>query len=441
MIHSRLPVLAASLALAAAWSARANALQPLAAFVQASRDGNPDLWESRANAEVAAAAHQVDLGRQLPSVTLKGSYTRNQYGVVLPLTLLDPTAPPNATLTLTPVNQWDFNGTLQVPLVDVASFWRIRASGSASDAAERQDEATHLQVIGQVVQDYFQLVANLALVRAAQRAKDVAQASRDITQALVDTGRAPILDADRAAAEVERQTQLLAQAQLAVTLSTRALQSVSGLTPQVSGAEQVVSDDLHAEAAEATFAPPGEGTPAMAAATLSTLSAQQQARAARLQLIPALSGVGLEHTGNYPGFSGQDSMVTGILQLQWQLDYTTFANWHLEDAQLAASKARQERVDRAAADAIHATWAAVQSALARSQSARVEEQASRHAAALAQDRYQVGAATQLDNLQADRDAFAAEVARIQADADLANARIQLRLAAGRDPFTEDGAAR
>jgi len=34
-------------------------------------------------------------------------------------------------------------------------------------------------------------------------------------------------------------------------------------------------------------------------------------------------------------------------------------------------------------------------------------------------------------LQAQRDAFAAEVARIQADADLVNARAQLRLAAGK----------
>jgi len=37
-------------------------------------------------------------------------------------------------------------------------------------------------------------------------------------------------------------------------------------------------------------------------------------------------------------------------------------------------------------------------------------------------------------LQAERDAYAADVARIQSDADLANARNQLRLATGIDPF-------
>jgi len=41
-----------------------------------------------------------------------------------------------------------------------------------------------------------------------------------------------------------------------------------------------------------------------------------------------------------------------------------------------------------------------------------------------------GTITQLDLLQAQRDAFNAEVSRIQADADLINARVQLRLSSG-----------
>jgi len=43
-----------------------------------------------------------------------------------------------------------------------------------------------------------------------------------------------------------------------------------------------------------------------------------------------------------------------------------------------------------------------------------------------------GASTQLDMIQADRDAFAANAARIQADSNLLNARHQLRLASGRE---------
>jgi outer membrane protein TolC len=71
-----------------------------------------------------------------------------------------------------------------------------------------------------------------------------------------------------------------------------------------------------------------------------------------------------------------------------------------------------------------------------SHSTRIQAQVSVHAADLAQDRYRAGVATQLDLLQAQRDAFAAEVSRIQADADLINARAQLRIAAGRSLLAE-----
>ena len=51
------------------------------------------------------------------------------------------------------------------------------------------------------------------------------------------------------------------------------------------------------------------------------------------------------------------------------------------------------------------------------------------AADLAQDRYAVGSATEFDVTQAQRDAFLANVSRLQADLDLTQSRILLRLAA------------
>jgi outer membrane protein TolC len=60
----------------------------------------------------------------------------------------------------------------------------------------------------------------------------------------------------------------------------------------------------------------------------------------------------------------------------------------------------------------------------------VQISASRLASELARDRYTVGAATQLEVVQAQQDAFSADVARIQADAELAYARAALRVSAG-----------
>jgi outer membrane protein TolC len=68
--------------------------------------------------------------------------------------------------------------------------------------------------------------------------------------------------------------------------------------------------------------------------------------------------------------------------------------------------------------------------IAQSRSARAGRDASVHAAEQARVQYRAGTATQLDLLQAQRDAFRAEVTRIEDDANLLNARAQLRLSAG-----------
>jgi outer membrane protein TolC len=69
--------------------------------------------------------------------------------------------------------------------------------------------------------------------------------------------------------------------------------------------------------------------------------------------------------------------------------------------------------------------------LAKSRAARSESKAAARAVDRARDRYANGAGTQIELVQAERDAFAAEVARIQADADLSYARAALKLAAAR----------
>jgi outer membrane protein TolC len=418
----------------------AAALQPLKQFIDASREHSPDARESRANEQAADAQTDVTLGRALPSIDLRGTYTWNQYAVVLPLSLLEPGAPANAVLTLTPTNQLDFYATLSVPLVDLASFRRIKSSKTNLEAATQQDAAVQLQIESQVAQNYYQLVADLALARAAQRALEVAKASQELTRHRVELGQAPVLEDDRAAAQVEASIQQLAQTQLLISVATQALVSVSGIQPDISGDVAPLQDDLHPEPPVDQFQPPAGGTPGMAAAVLARQSAEQQAQAARFQMVPVLSGNVNEHTGNYLGFSGHDSAVTAGVGLNWYLDYTVYSAIRAQDAQVAVAEARVQRANQSTIDAIHNSWAAVAAAIARSHSARAQELVTRHAEDMAKDRYQLGATTQLDLLQAERDSFAAEVARIQADADLVNARTQLRLAAGTDPFASSGAS-
>jgi len=412
----------------------AHALQPLADFVAGGRARAADVAEAAANRDALDASADVALGRVLPGVSASGTYTRNQYDsqVTFPAT----GTAPAVTVTITPIDQLNGAIALNVPLVNLANFWRIKSARIAKDAADKSLEATYLSVESQVVQDYYQLVANVALVAESQRALDVARSSLTFTSAQKQAGRVAELDVERARAEVERNVQQVAAAELQVTLSAQALESLTLVKPDLTTAA-TIDDDLHPEPPLEQFSPPPEQIPAVSAAVKNRESAAVAADAQRLALVPTLQGSLTESFTNTGGFSGHDASWQAILSLTWVFDYTSIANIHLQDANVRVSAARETRARLAAHDAIVRSFSTVASNIARSRSARAQALATNHAAQLADERYRVGATTQLELLQAQRDAFTADVSRIQADADLVNARAQLRLAAGQDPYAAE----
>ncbi|HYP89520.1 MAG TPA: TolC family protein, partial [Polyangiaceae bacterium] len=130
------------------------------------------------------------------------------------------------------------------------------------------------------------------------------------------------------------------------------------------------------------------------------------------------------------GFSGKTSTYTLLLTLNWRLDYGTIATSNAQNAALEVQRVRVERTKRASEDAAFTAFRRVEAGVAKSRAAQAQAAAATRAAALSADRYSAGVATQLDVTQAQRDAFLASAAKIQADADLAFARASLRLAAG-----------
>ena len=401
---------------------QASALQPLEEFLRGARANDPDNAEAEAARRQSDAAADGELGRALPRLTLRGTYTRSQYGSTLEF----PGTPP---ITLTPQEQWDGSATLDVPLVDLARFTRIASARSSARAAATGASATDLRVQAQVAQDYYQLLANRALVASSRRALTVAQTSLRIAEQRHEAGSTPLLDVDRARAEVERNVQQLAAAELQASLVGRALQSATGLTPEPQG-EAAFADDLREEPPLEHFQAPDDRIPSLAAAMQSRLAADQQASAQRLALIPSLRAAVTESVNNVGVLPGHQASALGIVALTWSFDLTTLADIRAQEAAAQGARAREQRARLAARDAIHAAWMTVRTNVARSRSARVQAQVSARASELALERYRVGDSTQLDLLQAQRDAFAAEAARIQADADLVNSRAQLRIAAG-----------
>jgi len=405
-------------------AAPAMALQPLDVFIAAARERNPDAQQAQANLAEQKAQADVSLGRQLPGVAVKGTYERNQFQVQLTVPI-----PPAQTFLIQPRDQWFGTATLTVPLVDLAGFRRIAAARTNAESFERTLAATRLTVEGQTAQDYYQLLANVALVATAQNYLEVSRENLRLTEAKLRAGAATRLDVDRARADVEQQVQQLAAAKLQVALAVRDLQSTTSIVPDLSSTAEL-TDDLHSEPDLSTFEADLQNIPSVAAAVAATRAAQQQADAQKLALLPAIAGSFTEFATNAPGFEPKNWYYQAAVNATWNFDLTYLANIRSTDASAGAARARELRARLNAGDSINRYWNTVLADIAQSQSARVGRDASVHAAEQARFQYQAGTATQLDLLQALRDAFRAEVTRIQDDANLLNARAQLRLSAG-----------
>lgn len=422
---------AAGVLSAALFSREASATQPLEAFLERAKTQSFDAREATFTQAQRASEADAALGRLTPVLTARGVYTRNQYEVAASLPVgTDPNTmePITRRLVITPLNQLDALFQLDVPIVDLANYHRYKAARALEAAALEQRGATHIDVSRSVAQAYYQFLGADALVQAARESIKAAQANLKNVDDRRAAGAATDLDHERAAASVARAEQDLADAELGAALAARSLETLSGLTP--APAHGLPEDDLRAEGSLSGWLSLAGGTPAQRAADRLGEAAEQNRKAASRALWPTLTGTAQERFTNATGFSGRNSSYTLLLTLSWRLDYGTIASSDAQRAALEVQRVRVERTKRASEDAAFSAFKRVEANLVKSRSARAQAAAAERAAALSADRYSAGVATQLDVTQAQRDAFLASAAKIQADADLAFSRAALRLATG-----------
>lgn len=420
--YLRAAVLAALFS-SSAWAEGASGeLQSLGLFLRAAAVYSPDNREAKAQAQQQTESGYGVIGRSLPSLNAKGTYTYNQYESVISLPGgLGP-------ITVQAHNQLDAYFTLNVPLIDVGTWVRGSAARQGSAALDQTAKARALDVQRQVVRTFYQLVAAQALTASAQHNLQLLSDNYELMKIRKEGGVASDLDVERAQAQVESGKQNVADAALQVELARQQLQSLSGVEPAHGTGS--LEDDLHEEAPLQTWTKETDRIAYVQAATLSTEAARRNATGAKLAFLPTITGQFQERLSNVTGFTGRNSTYVALLAANWTLDFTTFFNAREQSAYAAMAEARETRARLAAQDAIHQAWQRVNTQIIKVRAALAGVRASAHAAAIARERSRYGAATQLDVLQAERDAFAADAARIQAQADLAYARAELRLSAG-----------
>ena len=234
----------------------------------------------------------------------------------------------------------------------------------------------------------------------------------------------------RADANVERTRQDVSDAALVGTLARRSLETLTGIAAQP--VDKVLEDDLHEESPLSNWLQDAQTEPpSLRQASAQVRAAEESHKATQRAFLPTLTASAADRVTNVTGYTGKNSTYTLSATLSWRLDCTLSPNERAQVASVEAARAREDRIRRSAQDQVYESWHRVQTGIAKSRTARAQLLAAERASTIASDRYANGAATQLDVIQAQRDSFAAEVARVQADADLSAARVLLRLNSGR----------
>ena len=420
-----------ALALALLAPAPARALQPLSDFLAAGRRHNPDNRE--AALIVRQREHQIDQQKwdYTPTVSATAAYTRNQYEVKVTLPGQDPANP--LTRTITPYNQLDAQLTLTQPIVDVGILRNLELAKANRAASEARVASTRLQVDQSVAQAYYQVVAAEAFIAATEEVFQAARASLEIVQQRAAAGVASDLDRRRAEVEVERGRKSIADAEYNLAIARQRLVSLTSVEPEPATSDPAISVSLAEEPPLPTFLDGRIDSVASVKADLADAhTSEVQVRAASALFFPTLSASASERFTNATGFLGKYAIASASLNLSWRIDLAIIPQLRAARTQAQLAQVRVDRSRQRVHDQIHNAWHQVKAAVAKARSARVERDTTRAAHKQARQRYEAGTGIFLEVTQAERDAFSAHISLIQANADLAYARIALRLAAGRD---------
>ena len=413
--------LAVTLAVASAALAGEAGAQSLESIMVAAREHDASLGVARA--EVAVRAAEVSLARSalLPSLSLATGYTRNQVESVVSI---DGGAP----IVIVPYDQLDASATLALPLFDLPARRAIRSAEAARAATAIALEVAHAETDLAVVRAYHGWVGGAALVASSEVAERSARENLAVVERRAAADLASNLDVNRARAAVAEAEQIRAVAELAVATARRELESLSGLR-------------LGADPPALTDEPPDvgpledwlvglEGTPAVRAARAGLSEARARRAAVDAAMWPRIDAIAVERWSNAAGFGEQSSGSVGVTA-SWRFDASLVHRGRVARATERATLARERQARQAARDRAVDAWNTVVARRATVAATRARLGAAREGAAAATTRFGAGTATQLEVVEAQRDAFAADVALIQARAELALAGAVLRIVAGR----------
>lgn len=430
MKHSRdwVPALRALVLGIALWSSYATAEgRLLKEFLDSAVGLNFDQRIASETANQSAADYVTAWSALLPYFTVNGQFIKNQYNVALDFAL-KPGDPPT-TVTISAAQQLEATFRVDLPLIYASTWFRAAAAGKLDNAAKENVVVMRDTVQRQVVAAYYTYAGSLALRESAKSSVEVAQREFELMQVRVTAGASTDLELLRAKAEVQRNLQALATAQVQVATAARSLAVLSGLGPAA---------NIQLPRADFSSEPPLPTLEDRLPQVASNRVAREQSAAARhtstaewLNLVPTINSAAQERLTNAPGFNPTGAYYTIYVTANWRLDVPTFSKARSADANARIAALRESAAAIAARDQLRNDYDALQAAMVKVQAADAQVEATRAAQEMAKDRYALGAITQLDVITSDRDYYQALAAQIQELASLGVARASVRISSAR----------
>ena len=278
----------------------------------------------------AEADYGVAWSALLPSLSVSGAYTHNQYQVQI-----GPPVVPTA-LVITPADQLDGVLRVDLALIDTGRWYRTITSSMARDSAKDREELTRDQIRRGVISSYYVYAASLSVRESAKRSLGVSEAQAKLQEVREKAGAITELDLLRANAEVQRTLQTVADSENLVATARRGLTSLTFLDP---GDVAVLPPvDLAPEPPYEELEKRIGGLPAIRAAENDVLIADRAATAQTLTLVPLIGAQFTERVTNATGFSNQWSNYAVGLNLSWRLDGPTIQSFAVQRTVTATAR-------------------------------------------------------------------------------------------------------
>lgn len=390
---------------------------------------------ARGAEQIAAAGKLSALGAFLPTVRASYSYSKGKETSIEPADTINGEVIDEQDIG--PSKRWSISGDMA--LIDVSNWFNYASAAANRARAELDVMASEQDMIYSVKTSYYAYLATVENLTVQEEAVKRAEEQLKLIQSRFDLGSASLSDVLKQKVQYGNDRLGLLRAQNSVTNTKADLAYTIGLDPQK---EHNFSQDYSVRAYDGslndaiTFGL--ENNPGLLAAEQSLSSASSGVKAAWADYLPTLS-----LNANYQKFNGTQAYPVAFDYSSNSYSYGFSIGWNIFDGfnreySLTSAKVSRNNARADLADARNATVSNIKTAYLDIEQLKQQKQVSQENVDAAeedlkitQEKYNLGAATILDLLDAQVSLKEAQVGLIQADFDLNLAIAKLESALGK----------